>query len=338
MISDWLSWKLSDQYCSEPTAASASLLYDNLNADWYWDLVDELEFSREIMPELKATGSILGPLNEDASRDLGLTDHSPEVVLIGADSHLGALAANSGSKDSIAIIHGTTSPMMAYIDSPSFDVETNVLLSPSSLPNSFLVESNAGSTGKIVEWLVKLLGYDFPSFNRCANESPIGSRGVLTLLGPQIYDPDNLMVLRPGILKFPSPMLPGPPIGRNDISRACLENIAFALAGNLHQVQKATSRNFKSAIATGGLSRLDTGNQILADVLGIPVQKTIEYEGTAVGGAILAYAAIEGVSPEKLWNSWNPLEWVFDPSSENNDAYELLLSNWRELYDDAADM
>jgi xylulokinase len=86
--------------------------------------------------------------------------------------------------------------------------------------------------------------------------------------------------------------------------------------------------------ASGGLARLDTINQIKADMLGVPVVLTDELETSALGAALVA-----GVNA----GAWSSIEEAaaacvrpsraFEPVAARTDMYRDFFGLYRDLYE-----
>ena len=80
--------------------------------------------------------------------------------------------------------------------------------------------------------------------------------------------------------------------GRDDLSYAVLEGVAFAFADGLAALQEAGSRPSR-LLAIGGGARSDAWLQLLADVLGLPLDRPAGAEvGPALGAARLALLSL----------------------------------------------
>jgi xylulokinase len=119
---------------------------------------------------------------------------------------------------------------------------------------------------------------------------------------------------------------------RGALVRAVLEGVAFGLRDSLDLI-RGLGVQVESARISGGGSRGDTWLQIVASVLGIPLETTAAEEGSAYGAALLGgvaggmYADVaDAVSRTVRVRSWIP------PDETLSSVYEDLLVRYRELY------
>ena len=79
-LSDWLAYRLSGKMVAEPSVASESGLLEIGRRRWADDLIRSLGLPRDLFPEIAASGSVLGPLLEDAAHHLSLLPGIPVVT------------------------------------------------------------------------------------------------------------------------------------------------------------------------------------------------------------------------------------------------------------------
>src|SRR4029453_17324389 len=85
---------------------------------------------------------------------------------------------------------------------------------------------------------------------------------------------------------FPFPTMHMRP-DAGELLRAFLESIAFAVRGNMEQLQTVTGRWPEKLLCGGGMSRNALLIELLADVAAMPVQQATEPESAALGVAML---------------------------------------------------
>jgi autoinducer 2 (AI-2) kinase len=122
--------------------------------------------------------------------------------------------------------------------------------------------------------------------------------------------------------------------------RATLENIVYAIQGNLGHLARIYTKAFSPRLhVTGGLSHSRLFTEILADCAGMPVSVSKYREGTAVGAAIFASVGI-GIYPDLLEAARNmvQLEDSVEPVPEHTHDYKRSYERWRDLYHTIADL
>jgi xylulokinase len=76
---DYLVYRLSGARVTDHSMAGGTLLYDLHALDWSAELLDAFDIPRAWLPELRWSGTAVGPLLPDVARDVGL---SPDVVVV----------------------------------------------------------------------------------------------------------------------------------------------------------------------------------------------------------------------------------------------------------------
>jgi autoinducer 2 (AI-2) kinase len=112
-----------------------------------------------------------------------------------------------------------------------------------------------------------------------------------------------------------------------------MENACLVTLGHLRLVKEATGKNPQKIVFAGGAAKSSLWPQILADVLGIPVDVPVVKEATALGAAILAGKGI-GLFPsiKDAVKSLVKTEKTFLPNKKNSEIYEKTYQNWRAAY------
>jgi glycerol kinase len=113
------------------------------------------------------------------------------------------------------------------------------------------------------------------------------------------------------------------------IVRAALESIAYQSNDLLAAMKKDTGLQIESLRADGGASENDFLMQFQADILGIPVQRPVYTEATALGVAYLAGLAVGFWNhTDEIAESRNP-DRTFEPAIDNEKRNELI-AGWND--------
>ena len=243
-LSDWLAYRLSGKMVAEPSVASESGLLEIGRRRWADDLIRSLGLPRDLFPEIAASGSVLGPLLEDAAHQLSLLPGIP-VVTGGGDTQCGLLGAGVVQPGQMGIIAGSTMPLQLVLDTKFIDLQARVWTSHHIVEERWTVESNGGPTGDLIDWLAGVIysGLSDPvaALFAEASQSALGAEGIVSTLGAEIFDAGHLR-MPVGHLTL-SPMLAADdPSRRRHVSRAVVEGLAFAARGNIELLQK-TAQN-----------------------------------------------------------------------------------------------
>jgi autoinducer 2 (AI-2) kinase len=336
MVSDWLIYRLCGAYSSEPTSASSSLLFDVKKRRWSTEIAQWLELPRAIFPPLFSPGTVAGRLNGDVADALGLREGTPVVVGL-ADSQAACLACGAVRDGDTVAVAGTTMPLQMTLEEPLLDEGHRTWTGAHALPGLWSLECNAGPAGIALQWLWQAFGGEEPAeegyakMSAEAESEPPGS--IMACMGPWIADHGRLQV--PSHVGFlaPFPMSLDPPLTRPKMARAVLENIAFALRGNLAQLEEISRRKVEELSVCGGLSRSRLFTQMVADVCEIPVRVPAIREASSLGAAMCAAAGAgrykslgEAAREMSQWSG------VVQPDPRVRGRYRTAYKRWLKAY------
>jgi glycerol kinase len=296
-VDTWLVWKLTGGgvHAIDETNASRTLLCSLETLDWDDELLALFGVPRELLPEIKPSGSTFG-----AGELLGLTLPIRGI----AGDQQAALFAAGGAKATF----GTGSFVLAETEEapPSGLLRTAAARLEGEQPRHAL-EGAIFVTGAALQWLrdgIGLIG-DAAESEALARSVP-DTGGVyfvpaLTGLGSPHWRADARGLVT-GLTRGTT---------RAHLVRAALEAAAYQTADVL-----AAMPPLESLRVDGGMTRNRWLVQFLADVLGIPVETAREPEQTALGAALL------GLGERRP----SPVGERFEPQSDVSDLY----AGWRE--------
>ncbi|MFW9966013.1 MAG: FGGY-family carbohydrate kinase [Candidatus Thorarchaeota archaeon] len=339
-INDWITFRLTGEYVTEPASASATGFYDIKAQKWSEEILLALGIDKAILPKMHRAGDIVGPVTTKAAKSCGLPE-GLSVVQGGTDTHCALLAAQA-SHGEITVIAGSTTPVMLTLDRHVCSSEQILWSSSHMLPGMWTLESNAMLTGAYIEWIIGLLcersedpdkcrEKTFASLPELLKDVPPGSNETFAGLGPRIMDSSRMADIPLARLHFPQPALPQvKPLDSASLIHAVLENIAFAVRGNIGQLQAFEDPPVVKAI--GGISRSHIWRQILSNAIGKPIMNPKQFEGSLIGAAICAAVGVDWY-PNLKEASEAMVTWL--PTIEPDDRateYEFYYSRWKEIW------
>jgi len=336
MVSDWLVYKLCGTYCSEPSNASSSLLFDVKERSWSTEVVELLGLSPGILPPLRSPGELAGRLSPEAAESLGLTEDTPVVVGV-ADTQTACLACGAVRDGQTVAVAGSTMPLQLTLEEPLMDERHRSWTGAHALDGLWSLECGAGLAGIAYEWLWQAFGEGEPSEDAYALlEAKAGceSRGsVVAFMGTWIADHGRLQFpSRVGFLA-PFPMTFEPLLTRSKMARAILESIAFAVRGNLKQLVEISGREVETLTVCGGLTKSFLFRQMVADVCQLPVRVPAAGEASGLGAAMCA--AVGGGLHSDLREAARQMsmgEEVVEPNPTMRTTYRAAYKRWFKMY------
>ena len=334
-LSDWLAYRLSGKMVAEPSVASASGLFEVSARRWADDLIRSLGLPRHLFPDVVSSGTVLGPLKNDAAAHLGLQPGIP-VVTGGGDTQCALLGAGVVNSGQVGIIAGSTMPLQWVLDHELIDAEARLWTSHHVAPGRWTIESNGGPSGDMIDWLAGVIysGWSDPAAALFAeaSQSVVGAEGIVSTLGAEIFNASRLR-LPLGHLTLSPMMVADDPSRRCHVSRAVVEGLAFAARANLELLQKAVSNGSgPSILLAGGMSKSAFFAQLLSDVMGVQVEIGRVPECSALGAAICAGAGagVYGSVADGAQRFAGGLR-CFAPDPARRSAYQLHYDRWLEL-------
>ena len=325
---DWLRLRLTGEALSEPSDASATLLYD-LEADrWSGPVIETLGLRADLFPPLVASGETAGTLTREASELFGLPAGLPMAA--GAGDTAALLGSGLLEPGPVQLKVGTGAQILSPRERPDPDPRLRTHLyraahdHPSGRYYSMAAVQNAGLA---LEWTLKILSASWEEAYREAFSISADAGGVTFL--PYLsgertphLDPD----IRGAWVGL------GLEHGRAHLLRAAFEGVAFALREALEVLEEAGVEAPELRLTGGGVLRAPW-RQLLADVLGRPLRllpASVASTASARGAALLAglvcgvYSSVEetlSVAPEAR-----------ETVLPRDDRYEAAYARYRELY------
>lgn len=287
MMADWLTWRLCGRAITEPSNAVESGLFDVTARAWSVEWTTDLGMPAAILPQVAAAGTVAGQLTPAAGAALGLAPGVP-VVVAGADTACGLLGMAVTRPGQSGLVAGWSAPAQMITERPIFDPQRALWTTCTALVGQWALEGNAGPAGSAHRWACELFlpGGDYAAFDALAASAPAAARGALAFLGPRVADYDNPQLLWGGMFYPQANDLLA--VGRAELARATLENVAFAVKANLERVEAVAGKRTTELCLGGGLARSRLFARILADVLGRPVQTSAEAAVSGLGAAMCA--------------------------------------------------
>ncbi len=336
-INDWILYKLCGNAVSEPTNACETLLLDLQSREWSGKIIEALAIDPAVLPRIAAAGQVIGKVTDQASGQTGLLENTL-VVTGAADSQLALLGSGVSQPGQVGVVAGTTAPVMMALDERLFDSSGKLWTNCHVSADRWLLESNCGDAGKILRWYVE----DFFSGLRTDPYSELiasaetiapGSDGVRSFLGPMIWNIGQINPSRPSALLMPFPFESANATAGH-LMRAIIENIAYAIRGNLEQIVDCSSIEPVSFTLCGGLTRAELLGKIVAAVLDRPVEVSACKEASALGGAMLAAWGCGLFNDlDQAFEAMKPEFFEIAPDPDWAEEYDSCYDIWKEQYE-----
>jgi gluconokinase len=200
------------------------------------------------------------------------------------------------------------------------------------LPGRYLVGGALNNGGVVLDWLGDALAPELgedseAAMAELAATAPPGADGLLML---------------PYLLGERAPRWSSLPRGayvgltrahrREHLTRAALEGVCLQLSLVLASMD-AAGIEIRQLRATGGFARSPFWRQLLADVLGIPVNFPTSHEGSAFGAALLGMQALDLVASIDVAAELVTIDSTLEPDPRTAELYRQLRPVFGDLFD-----
>jgi xylulokinase len=329
---DYLRYRLTDEYITEVSDASGTLLFDVAQRTWSRKLIKDFNFDFSCFPRVVESTEITGYVSLKVSQETGLPEGIP-VVGGGGDQSSGGIGLGVIDKNIMSCVLGTSGVVMAQTEEAKMDQKNRGLHSFCySIPGKWFLMGCTLAAGGSYRWLrhsllhlQKDLSYDH--LNSLAGEVGPGSDQLVFLpylIGERTPHSDpNARGVYFG-LSYQHDI--------RHIIRATIEGVAFSQKESI-EILKDFGLEADHLIVSGGAARSQLWCQIMADVAGIEVVTTNIDDPASVGAAFIAGVGT-GIFDSFQSGCGRFIRHgdVLEPSSENNRLYKTLFEKYQKLY------
>ncbi len=285
---DFIRFKLTGVIATEPSDASATLMYDTARMRWSTEILDAVDLPRSVVPDVGGSSEILGRVSVEGAGATGLRPGTP-VVGGGADNACGAAGVGAIAPGEAVSSWGTSGTVLAPMSEPRVDPTLRAHTFCHVVPGVWYLMGVVLSAGGAFAWYRDQLARDLTSTGQ-ANERlnaeamgiPPGAEGVTFL--PYLQGertPHRDATARGAILGLSLAH------SRAHVTRAVIEGVCFALRDSVTILQELGVVP-NHMLLTGGGARVGFLRRMQCDVFGLPVCTVNREEGPAYGAALLA--------------------------------------------------
>ena len=285
---DFIRYQLTGVLATEPSDASATLMFDTAHGTWSDEILSELGLPRSIVPDMGGSSQVLGKVTPKAAKLMGLAAGTP-VVGGGADNACGAAGVGVVGPGEAVASWGTSGTVLAPMSEPRVDPMLRAHTFCHVVPSTWYLMGVVLTAGGAFAWYRDQLARDTTSLGNAnalldreaATVSP-GADGVTFL--PYLQGertPHRDAAARGALLGLSLAHT------RAHVTRAVLEGVCFALRDSLTILQEL-GLSTDNVLLTGGGAKSPFVRRLQAEVYGLPVCTVDREEGPAYGAALLA--------------------------------------------------
>jgi glycerol kinase len=323
-IDSWLVWKLTggQRHVTDFTNASRTLLFNVNRGRWDESLCDLFQVPRGMLPQAQPSRSLFGTTSEDVMGiRLPITGIAgdQQSALFGQGGFLPGMAKNTYGTGSFLLANAGTKPVRSEAGLLS---SVGAGAGPSG--PEYVLEGSVFVGGALVQWLrdeLHLIKRSEDIESLAASVPDSGGVSVVpafTGLGAPDWDPHARGAIL-GLTRGSSAA---------HIARSALEAIALSSAELLEVMNGELPAPVEELRVDGGAAANNLLMQMQADFSGIPVERPVNTETTALGAAYLAgieagvWASNEEVA--SLWRADRTFEPRLSAAERDN-----RLGHWR---------
>lgn len=279
-VDSWLLFRLTKGrvHATDASNASRTGLLDIDRMQWDKSLLSLFGIEAAWLPKVMASAANFGVCDE------GLGIGCLPVVAIAGDSHAALIGHGDFTEGAIKATYGTGSSVMALVSSwrssklartVAWTLPGDDLLSGTQ----YALEGNITMSGAALQWVGQFLGLAEP-----AEEA--------AKLAAQVADADGVAFV-PAMAGLGAPHWSSSARGlicglrahhrAAHMARAALDAIAMQVTDVFEAMRRESSLDFPALRADGGATRNSELMQLQADVLGVPVYRSLQEELSALG-------------------------------------------------------
>jgi len=262
---DYVRLRLTGEWAIDAAVASGTLLFDVARRGWSDEVLAALDVPHEWLPPVSESTEIAGAGDQQAA----------------------ALGVGVIEPGSVSVVLGTSGVVLAALPSYACDSEARVHAFCHAAPDTWEAMGVMLNAAGSLRWLRDALapGASFDELTAEATRWDAGVEGLTFL--PYLQgertphaDPDARGSFTGLSLRH----------DRGALVRAVLEGVAYGLRDSLELLRELGVEPEKGRVSGGG-ARSRLWLEIVASVLELPLELTIDEEGSAYGAALLAGVA-----------------------------------------------
>ncbi len=320
LLPDYLAFRLTGSAGTDPSTASSTGLYRQDAADYCPQALSAAAIGRGALAEIRKPGEPIARVLPESAEEWNL-DAGVVVVTGTNDQYAGALGAGNCRTGILSATTGTCLALVTLTEKLPDPMPAGLFGGRFPIPRFQYALAYAKTAGVVLEWFNRQFcaGKSLRDLDELAARVPIGSRGLMML--PHF---DGMVSPRP------DPRARGAFLNLSlhhscaDMYRATLEALGYTFKECLELFQQS-GFDIKSVRAIGGGAKSDLWVQMIADIVGLPVERPAVAEAAVLGAAMIAaVGAGEFASLEQSSEAFHQSGQTFSPCPENHAVYQEL--------------
>jgi xylulokinase len=306
---DFVRLRLTGEFATDRTEASASLLYDLVGKAWSADLESAFGVSPTLLPSVARSGDVAGRVSAEGAARTGLPEGTPVAAGAG-DNEAGAVGCGATGDGRVAVVLGTSATIVGW--HARHGTAGGLVWGRHAMRRGYAATGVVLSAGRALEWVRSVA---FPK-DMSVDEVLAAAQASDPKEGPLVFLPSLAGERSP----VPDPDASGAFLGlrpghtRGHLARAVLEGVAIAVS-EVVGLLRGAGVPVSDLRLTGGGAASPFWRGLVSAAAAIPVRACGGTTGPALGAAILAArATVRGTTVASLASSW-----IEDPAPEAPD-------------------
>ena len=154
-VKDYAAFLLTGVFATDPSDASATLLFDLVSRHWAFDLIEALGLRSELFPDVHASTTIIGHVTQAAAAASGLMVGTP-VVIGGGDGACATVGAGSVRDGDGYAYLGSSSWIAVTTRQPIYDPQQRTYTLAHLIPGYYFPLGTMQAAGGAYGWLKRL--------------------------------------------------------------------------------------------------------------------------------------------------------------------------------------
>lgn len=322
---DYLRFWLTGDFASDMSDSAGTSWMDTGKRAWSAELLEKAGMREDQMPRLVEGSEVSGTLRAEIAQRWGLSE-AVKVVGGGGDNSASACGVGCFDEGDGFVSLGTSGVLLAARAGFAPAPETAVHTFCHSVPDTWYQMGVILAATDCLNWLAAQTGTKPAELSALLGHR-INGPGAIRFL-PYLSGertPHNDAEIRGAFVGL------GIGDGHKELTQAVMEGVAFALKDN-HEALKATGTQLKRMLAIGGGSKSDYWIELIATLLGVPIDLPEKGEfGAALGAARLAIVGDTGAAPAEVMTR-PVVARTIEPRADLAGAYDNAYAQFRALY------
>lgn len=332
---DLVAFMLGAEPRTSFSLANRTLLYDITKKDWSDELLALSGIDRSKLPNIVASGTVIGQVSKFVAADLNLPNNTA-IVVGGHDQCCNSLGAGVYQPGKAVCGIGTfecITPVYDVMPDPQYMLDNGLNVEDHIISGRY-VSFIYNQSGSLVRWFRdtfasadrKLLNTSVDIYEVLSEEMPNEPTDLLTL--PYFESTGT-----PHFITNASGVIAGLKINtqRGEILKSIMECTSFYFLESIGFL-KNIGIDTQEFIVTGGGAKSDKWLQIKADIFGVPFVRPIITECTLAGAAMIAGISMRiFTDAQDAVSRFVKIDRTFEPNSKYNKIYKTKYAMYKQI-------